>query len=890
MKRLSIRWRLTLWYASALAVILIGFCVVLLLMVRQQLMSRTDASLHEEIQELSLEIQLAQTHEEFTNRLHVRFFRHDTNEFVATDEQGKVVFSSAGLLPDQVKSLIPPVAIPAHADSHVQFFSRDLDASHPYRVALTVAAGPGGRVLIQTLTPLKPLYDDLQMLVLIMAVLVPIGILLALSGGAFLATRALAPVEQIVNVAAGITISELDKRVEVANPHDELGRLALTLNSLIAGLEKAVDEIQRFTADASHELRTPLAVLRSAAESALRKPRSTAEYEQTLQVIVGEATRLGRLTDQLLHLSRHDAGLAECRQESVPLDAVLSDVVDQLRPMARARDVSLELAELQSCDVKGDDIRLSQACFNVIENAIKYTPAGGTVSVECTIRQAMSTIRICDTGIGIAAEQLPRVFDRFYRVDASRSSGGAGLGLSIARTAVQAHGGEINIESQAGQGTTVTIELPATARSSSSVPFATQVAAPICLILSTFLVGCDQAHPATAKKANSPAKTTHPVAESQLNTIELTADAIRRLDLQTAVIEERTMSRSRSYGADLVLPTGASVLISAPLAGTLKTSTETSHFRVGQRVEEGKSLINLLPLLSPERGVLTPAERIRFAEAKNALAQSRIDAEGLVQQASVQVDAAKIALERAERLLREQAGTVRAVDEARAQLQLAEKAHAAAASRKRQVDAVHLDEEAGTLEPIAIPSPLSGILRSTQVRPGELVAAGAPLFEVMNDEILWVKVPVYVGELDEIDGTAKARLTLLNGRHSDRDLFVTPTDLPPTAVPLAAAVDIYYELPNPDGRYQPGQKVAARLVMKGDAQQVAVPWSAVIHDIYGGQWVYEKTGERHFVRRRVEIGWVDGDWAAITRGPRPGTIVVTAGAAEISGTEFGFAK
>lgn len=393
-----------------------------------------------------------------------------------------------------------------------------------------------------------------------------------------------------------------------------------------------------------------------------------------------------------------------------------------------------------------------------------------------------------------------------------------------------------------------------------------------------------------AKAAEKPAKMSYPVAEAQLNTIELTEDAVRRLGLVFATVEERTMLRTRPYGADVVLPTGATVIVSAPLAGTLKSANEAATFQVGQRVIEGVPLLKLMPLLSPERAVLTPAERIRFAEAKNALAQSRIDADGLYQQATVQVEAAQIALERAERLLQEKAGTVRAVDEAKAQLQLAEKTLAAARTRKKQVDSVQFDEEAGTLEAIAITSPLTGILRATAVRPGEIVAAGAPLFEVMNDDMLWIKVPIYVGDLDEIDPSQSARLTLLSGRHAEGDLLVKPAALPPTAIPLAAAVDVYYELPNPDRKYQPGQRVSAHLTLRGEARQLALPWSAVIHDIYGGQWVYEQTAERQFVRRRVDIGWIDGEWAAVTRGARTGMKVITAGAAEIAGTEFGFAK
>ncbi|MBI1349302.1 HlyD family efflux transporter periplasmic adaptor subunit [bacterium] len=396
--------------------------------------------------------------------------------------------------------------------------------------------------------------------------------------------------------------------------------------------------------------------------------------------------------------------------------------------------------------------------------------------------------------------------------------------------------------------------------------------------------------PVETKASEKPAKTSHPVTESQLNTIELTEDAVRRLGLEFATVEERMMLRTRPYGADLVLPTGATVIVSAPLAGTLKPVDEAAAFQVGQRVTEGAPLLKLMPLLSPERAVLTPAERIRFAEAKNALAQSQIDADGLFQQATVQVEAAQIALERAERLLQEKAGTVRAVDEAQAQLQLAEKTLGAARIRKKQVDSVQFDEEAGTLEAIPITSPLTGILRATPVRPGEIVAPGSPLFEVMNGDMLWVKVPIYVGDLEEIDPSKPARLTLLSGRHADDDILVKPAALPPTAIPLAAAVDVYYELPNPESKYQPGQRVSAHLTLHGEARQLALPWSAVIHDIYGGQWIYEQTAERQFVRRRVEIGWIDGEWAAVTRGVRPGMKVITAGAAEIAGTEFGFAK
>ncbi len=457
MRTISIRWRLTLWYAATLGILLAVFCISLLVMTRQQLLARTDAALREELQELALEVRLAKTNTEFSEHLQARFYQHDIYDFVVSDSQGAVLFASSGLTPAQVKALLPSDVTDAS-----QYTTQELGQTGSFRIARTLADGPRGQNVVQAVTPLKPLLEEMRTLQLLMAVLLPLGIAVALAGGHFLAVRALSPVEQIVRVAESITISGLDRRIEVANPHDELGHLATTLNTLIARLERAVDEIRRFTADASHELRTPLAVLRSEAESALRKQRTTEEYERTLTVVVDEATRLGCLADQLLSLSRQDAGISEFRQEPVRIDAVLLDVLDILRPLAESRGVQLAAIEIESCEIQGEDVRLSQALFNVVDNAIKYTAQGGTVDIRCDVVAGTAVIVVSDTGIGIPPEHLGRVFDRFYRVDASRHSltGGAGLGLAIARTAVMAHQGEIALQSEVGIGTTVTIHLP----------------------------------------------------------------------------------------------------------------------------------------------------------------------------------------------------------------------------------------------------------------------------------------------------------------------------------------------------------------------------------------------------------------------------------------------
>lgn len=461
MTRLSIRWRLTLWYGMSLAVLLCGFCVLLMLLMRQQVFVKTDAGLGEEVKELSVEVGLAESRLAFAAAANARFTTHGFYDYVVVDEAGQTVFASAGRFDAES---IPETA--SKSISTVTFATLTQRQSGPWRVASATASSPFGPVRLHVLRSLTPLYSDLQVLQWVMVGLLPIGFLLALAVGHFLGGRALAPVQQVVDVANSIDITCLDRRIEIVNPHDEIGRLSAALNLLISRLEHAVAEIHRFTADASHEIRTPLAVLRAEAEATLRSPRTTAEYVEALSVIVAESIRLGRLADQLLHLSRYDSGLAGCVREPVPLDALLADVVEQLRPLTIEQNVTLQLRENPSCEILGDDIRLSQVFFNVVENAIKYTP-GGEVVVRLAVVESWAVVEVEDNGPGIPNTALPHVFDRFFRADPSRSQqgnvlGGAGLGLSIAEAVVKAHDGLISICSEVGSGTKVTVRLPRT--------------------------------------------------------------------------------------------------------------------------------------------------------------------------------------------------------------------------------------------------------------------------------------------------------------------------------------------------------------------------------------------------------------------------------------------
>ena len=397
-----------------------------------------------------------------------------------------------------------------------------------------------------------------------------------------------------------------------------------------------------------------------------------------------------------------------------------------------------------------------------------------------------------------------------------------------------------------------------------------------CLGLLLLLSGCHRATAAHAK-SEPPSKVTGAVKEDQLTTVELTEDAEKRLGIQTAVVELRVLPRQRTYGGEVTLPTGTTVVVSAPMTGRLQSPVDGKVPKSGAAVIEKQAVIALLPLLSP-------AEKI-------AVATQVADAEGLMQQAQAQVEARRIDLKRAEFQIEKGIGLGSTLDTAKAQMIQSQKVLDAATSRKNVLDAALLDGgSSGEQKPFAIEAPQSGIIRAMHVMPGEFVIAGALLFEVMNTSTLWIRVPVYVGETGEIAMDQPAKVGELASRPGQDRVEAQAIAAPPTATALASTVDLYYELPNSRGTLRPGQRVSVDLPLAGDAEQRVLPRSAVVQDIHGGNWVYERTAERKFVRRRVQVKRVVDTWAVIEQGPPVGTTVVITGVAELFGTEFGFGK
>lgn len=315
--------------------------------------------------------------------------------------------------------------------------------------------------LLAALQPMAGIDASVRRFGQLMVIMAVIGALLTFAAAWLLARRALHPVALLTDAAGTIARSrEFARRVPVVHPRDELGRLATTFNDMLGSLGTAYAAQQRFASDASHELRAPLTILQANLELLRRTPQlSTQERAHALAEASAEAERLARLVADLLILARADAGQT-IRRKPVELDRVLMDVLGEARHLTQGQ--RLEIGELVPMQLRGDADRLKQLLLVLVDNAIKYTPAPGRIGLSLRRENGHVRLTVRDSGVGISAEALPHVFERFYRADPARSRdpGGTGLGLSIAHWIVQQHGGEIALESEPGRGTTVSVALP----------------------------------------------------------------------------------------------------------------------------------------------------------------------------------------------------------------------------------------------------------------------------------------------------------------------------------------------------------------------------------------------------------------------------------------------
>ncbi len=456
----SVRIRLTLWYAGVLALSLIAFALVIYYAAGRKFQERQDESLRSTVQTVAsayLE-ELGETHSQSTAGTVVLSEITFPNRYVQlSDAAGNPIAASANLAGSTIA-----IPSPVFAEARARGFSHATVKG--LRVTVVPLSSDQTLGYAAVAEPLSVIEDGLSELRRDLFAGVLLVLFLASAGGYFLARKSLAPVASMNSQTQRISAENLSARLDVTNSRDELGRLATTINDLLARLENAFKEQQRFIADASHELRTPLAVLRGETEVALGKTRSVDEYQQSLSLIQDEAERLSHIVEDLFILARQPINThAALNKEHVSLNDAVRDCARAAQVLAFRKGVRLKLEkDSPSIALNGDEDLIKRMILNLLDNAVKYTPAGGEISLSLARQNGNAEIIVRDTGIGIPAEAQPRIFDRFYRVDKARARtmGGAGLGLSIAQWIVEVHGGAINLVSTPGHGSTFTVVLP----------------------------------------------------------------------------------------------------------------------------------------------------------------------------------------------------------------------------------------------------------------------------------------------------------------------------------------------------------------------------------------------------------------------------------------------
>ncbi len=485
----SVRFRLTFWYTALVVSTLVAFAVVSYYYTSETLTDNLDISLANEVRWVQDFIQpqaskvkpsrrsidallrrkpqrqpivqqdstaaadsTAQEADEIWNRVFEHTLLSPKKTYIqVADKKGVIIYRSISLATDSLTI----------ADTLTQgatLLTTVYINGDPIRTAVT----QDKNFTIFVGYPLDELREALENLYSIFLILIPIALIASVIGGLYLANTSLKPVNEVTRRALRITAENLDQTIPVSNPDDEIGRLTKTINDMIRRLRDSFAQIKQFSADASHELRTPLTIMRGEMELALRASKSPEEYRQILASALEEILRLTSIIDNLLLLAKSDQDLYEAHFSEVDLSTLVTELYDDSEVLAEPKRIHVSLQKKEPITIVGDKVRLRQLFLNLVDNAIKYTPEDGSVSLSVEQNNGTAKFQVTDTGIGIPPEELGKVFDRFYRVDKARTRelGGSGLGLSIAKWIAELHRGRILVESVVNRGTTFTVEIP----------------------------------------------------------------------------------------------------------------------------------------------------------------------------------------------------------------------------------------------------------------------------------------------------------------------------------------------------------------------------------------------------------------------------------------------
>jgi heavy metal sensor kinase len=469
----SVRVRLTLWYSAVLALVLLALAGALYLLLTRNAVQATDSNLSELADaflttvdaELESDTSLPGLLQAAQEAIAEHRFRDDA--FVVLDPDGKIVITSEDAtvgggprreFPREVftSESFQKLASPAGQGTHT--FGNVEGEEDGYRGVVRSFAVGSREFTLVVLQSLHRQQEVFEGIVGTFAVVIPFAVVLATAGGYFLAKKSLAPVVAMSTQAGKISASNLHDRLKIRNESDELGHLAKSFNELLDRLDTSFEQQHRFMADASHELRTPVAILQGEAEVSLsRAARSQQEYRESLGIVRAEAGRLSQIVEDLFTLARADAGQHPLVKREFYLDELVTEAAHSARALAMEKEIALVCETPEECLFFGDEGLLRRMMMNLIGNAIKYTPRGGTVGITCRAAGERYVLTVSDSGPGIPNELQARIFDRFFRVDSARSredgdKGGAGLGLSIARWIAEAHGGSLELVSAGAKG------------------------------------------------------------------------------------------------------------------------------------------------------------------------------------------------------------------------------------------------------------------------------------------------------------------------------------------------------------------------------------------------------------------------------------------------------
>ncbi len=466
---MKIRMRLTLWYIGVSSLILLTFSLGTYLGMQRLLFRALDQQLNSLIE--SIERNYDPFFEHFQDFLFspdnaTRYLEH---YIIVYNNNQKVIFASP--IAQRINLNVPLPTFPEKIAftrkiklvRRLPYLKTSPESEVTFRVIGRQIFFQGNRIgWITAGSPIQRIESSMENLLEVLLVAVILAIIFISTGGYILVRQALMPINRITQKAQKISSSNLNERIEVPHKEDELGKLSQVLNDLLYRLQNAFESQQQFQADAAHELKTPLALLRTHWENELNNPAVSLELKEKFVQDIETITRLSHLINNLLLLSQTESIKENFEFLPVQLDAVLEDVIADATLMADLKAQHIEYEKFPSLSVKGDKVRLYQMFFNIIDNAIKYTPDEGTVRISLKKENNDALVEVQDTGMGIPAEEIPHIFERFYRVqkDRARKTGGSGLGLSICKLIAESHQGTIEVKSEDHQGTTFYIRLP----------------------------------------------------------------------------------------------------------------------------------------------------------------------------------------------------------------------------------------------------------------------------------------------------------------------------------------------------------------------------------------------------------------------------------------------